>query len=253
MYSFCPATDACTISNSMQPSASVTAVQSFSLSSEDDKTPAGLSFPGNTQIHCSDCCSGQYRRRAIDVPEETLEVIGENVPEDNVSETSDGSIPVRVLTNLVIYHRRTRKLVPLAKLQESLSEYEVAGDVCPLSVVEEEDDGIDEELESSTPDDIQRVLLDEILDFNFHHLDESGLDRSVIPRYITLNTTDATLHVVIYMSRPILHGTYWSLLLKCTGLSSCRSGHNAASSISLLRHVLPTRPLLYPTSSHLLR
>lgn len=63
----------------------------------------------------------------------------------------------------------------LAKLQESLSEYEITGDVCPLPAAEAEDD-IDEELESCTPDDTQRVMLNELLDFDIHHLDESGLD-----------------------------------------------------------------------------
>lgn len=96
---------------------------------------------------------------------------------DNTSESSDDSIPIPVLTNLIIYHQQTQGLISLAKLQESLSEYEVAGDLSPLLV--NEDNKVDEELDSSVPDDVQRIVLEDILNFDVHHLDESGLDWSV--------------------------------------------------------------------------
>lgn len=157
----------------MQPKPRPKAVLSQLSMSQPDSIIAGLSLLAHNQICCSDCYSVQYRHRKTDIPEKGLEVIGENIPEDDISEDSDDSIPIRVLTNLVVYHQRTRELVSLARLQESLSEYEVVGDVSPLPADEDE---VDEELDSSSPDDVQRIMLEDILDFDFHHLDESGLD-----------------------------------------------------------------------------
>ena len=112
----------------------------------------------------------------MDIPEDCLEVIGENILEDDSSSIFEDTIPVRILTNITIYHRQTHALVSLAELLVSTSDYVVVGDVSPKPTLDDEDDEIKEELELGDPDEVQRIKLSNLLEFNLHHLDETGLD-----------------------------------------------------------------------------
>lgn len=85
-------------------------------------------------------------------------------------------IPVRVLTELSIYHKQTRELVPVAELLSSTTEYGISGNVRPHTgddSEDEEDEDVDEDISSHyAADDIQRIALDNILEFNYNHFDE---------------------------------------------------------------------------------
>lgn len=121
--------------------------------------------------------------------DEDLQIIGETEIREQASDDDPNDIPVRVLSDFSIYDSEVQQLIKTEQLLALIESenstppdchYRASGSVQPFVDDDDDDDDDDETGEDSFEQDteeIQRVALSPIIEFNIHHVsDEKGLD-----------------------------------------------------------------------------